>query len=81
MKPWVWVAHCETHEAWHRMTQTYFGALGITRVNWVKYGGLRFGATASQTTAEQQVYIAMQIQGSLPVPDQPTGLSCDRGGW
>jgi hypothetical protein len=81
MRAWAWVGHCETHDRWHRMTATYFGALGITRVNWVKYGGLRFGATAKQTTRQEQVVIAMRIQRGHPVPDQPTGVSCDRGGW
>lgn len=81
MRQWIWVGHCETHDRWTMVGTLYTGALGITRTNWLAYGGTQFAPIAAWAKPWQQVVIAMRIQGKYPAPDQPTSLYCNPKGW
>ena len=80
MAKWAKVNICETGGNWHTRGPIYSGGLGILEVNWMAYGGWKFGAEYAATPAEQ-VFIAMKIQAANGyagyVPDQ---LFCS-GGW
>ena len=80
MAKWAKVNICETGGNWHTRGPIYSGGLGILEVNWMAYGGWKFGAEYAATPAEQ-VFIAMKIQAANGyagyVPDQ-NGCS---GGW
>jgi len=80
MAKWSKVNICETGGDWHTRGPIYSGGLGILEVNWMAYGGWKFGAEYAATSAEQ-VYIAMKIQAAHGyagyVPDQ---YGCS-GGW
>ena len=80
MAKWAKVNICETGGDWHTRGPIYSGGLGILEVNWMAYGGWKFGAEYAATPAEQ-VFIAMKIQAANGyagyVPDQ---TSCS-GGW
>jgi hypothetical protein len=80
-KAWAWVGWCETHDNWTMEGPSYSGALGITRSNWVAYGGLRFAYDGAHATPIEQAFIASKIQGHYPIPDQPTGVYCNPTGW
>jgi len=73
MAKWAKVNICETGGNWHTRGPIYSGGLGILEVNWMAYGGWKFGAEYAATPAEQ-VYIAMKIQAAHGyadyVPDQ-----------
>ena len=70
MALWGRVAWCETHGRWNAPGPWYYGGLGITLWNWVKYGGLQFAPRPDLASPTQQVWVARQIQGSNYVPDQ-----------
>ena len=80
MAKWAKVNICETGGNWHTRGPIYSGGLGILEVNWMAYGGWKFGAEYAATPAEQ-VFIAMKIQAANGyagyVPDQ-NGCA---GGW
>ena len=61
MAKWAKVAQCEQGGNWHVRGPIYSGGLGITEVNWMAYGGWKFGAEYAATPAEQ-VFIAIKIQ-------------------
>ena len=73
MAKWAKVNICETGGNWHTRGPIYSGGLGILEVNWMAYGGWKFGAEYAATPAEQ-VFIAMKIQADKGyagyVPDQ-----------
>ena len=73
MAKWAKVNICETGGNWHTRGPIYSGGLGIFEVNWMAYGGWKFGAEYAATPAEQ-VFIAMKIQAANGyanyVPDQ-----------
>ena len=73
MAKWSKVNICETGGNWHTRGLIYSGGLGILEVNWMAYGGWKFGAEYAATPAEQ-VFIAMKIQADNEyagyVPDQ-----------
>ena len=73
MAKWAKVNICETGGDWHTRGPIYSGGLGILEINWMKYGGWKFGAEYAATPAEQ-VFIAMKIQADNEyagyVPDQ-----------
>ena len=73
MAKWAKVNICETGGNWHTRGPIYSGGLGILEVNWMAYGGWKFGAEYAATPAEQ-VFIAMKIQEANGyagyVPDQ-----------
>jgi hypothetical protein len=80
MAKWAKVNICETGGDWHTRGPIYSGGLGILEVNWMSYGGWKFGAEYAATPTEQ-VFIAMKIQAAHGyagyVPDQ---YGCF-GGW
>ena len=61
MAKWAKVNICETGGDWHTRGPIYSGGLGILEVNWMAYGGWKFGAEYAATPAEQ-VAIAIKIQ-------------------
>ena len=73
MAKWAKVNICEMGGNWYTRGPIYSGGLGILEVNWMAYGGWKFGAEYAATPAEQ-VYIAMKIQVAHGyagyVPDQ-----------
>ena len=73
MAKWAKVNICETGGNWYTRGPIYSGGLGILEVNWMAYGGWKFGAEYAATPAEQ-VFIAMKIQAdngyASYVPDQ-----------
>ena len=69
MGEWAKVAWCETHGDWHHAGPRYDGGLGIMPANWVAYGGLKYAPQAHLATPEEQVRVAININGTY-VPDQ-----------
>lgn len=74
MVAWGRVAWCETHANWQYEGPRYDGGLGISRVNWVYYGGHEFAPAPHLATPEEQVVVAQRIQAANGhaglVPDQ-----------
>ena len=66
---WNKVAWCETHSRWSRINNKYDGGLGIMPINWIAYGGLDYAPSAHEATPQQQIAIAMRINGNI-IPDQ-----------
>ena len=80
MAKWAKVNICETGGNWHTRGPIYSGGLGILEVNWMAYGGWKFGAEYAATPAEQ-VYIAIKIQAAHGYADYvPDQYGCS-GGW
>jgi len=80
MAKWSKVNICETGGDWHTRGPIYSGGLGILEVNWMAYGGWKFGAEYAATPAEQ-VYIAIKIQAAHGYADYvPDQYGCS-GGW
>ena len=79
MAKWSKVNICETGGNWYTRGPIYSGGLGILEVNWMAYGGWKFGAEYAATPAEQ-VAIAIKIQAlngyAGYVPHQN---GCERG--
>ena len=79
MAKWAKVNICETGGNWYTRGPIYSGGLGILEVNWMAYGGWKFGAEYAATPAEQ-VAIAIKIQAlngyAGYVPHQN---GCERG--
>ena len=70
MLAWEKIAICEMGGNWQYIGPYYSGGLGITNVNWIAYGGLKFAKNAGLATPEEQVTVARTIEGSSYVPDQ-----------
>jgi hypothetical protein len=66
---WNKVAWCETHGRWSRAGYKYDGGLGIMPINWITYGGLEYAPSAHLATPQQQILIAIRINGNF-IPDQ-----------
>lgn len=69
MGKWGKVAWCETHGNWSRAKNNYDGGLGIMPINWITYGGLAYAPAAHLATPQQQVAVAIRINGNY-IPDQ-----------
>ena len=69
MGKWNKVAWCETHSNWSRANNKYDGGLGIMPINWITYGGLAYASAPHLATPQQQVAIAIRINGNY-IPDQ-----------
>jgi Transglycosylase-like domain len=76
MAKWTKVAWCETHGNWQMHGATFSGALGISNIVWREYGGLEFAPHAGLATPQEQVVVAVRVNGNY-VPDQN---GCN-GGW
>jgi Transglycosylase-like domain len=65
---WQRVAMCEEGGDWSAGGGRFSGGLGITRSNWVAYGGLEFAPEGAMATEDQQIMVAERIQ--FDPPDQ-----------
>jgi len=63
---WDRVAMCEEGGNWHSEGSRFSGGLGITRANWVDYGGLQYAPSAAEATPDEQIMVAQRIQYSPP---------------
>jgi len=63
---WSRVAMCEEGGNWQTEGSRFSGGLGITRANWVIYGGLQYAPSAGEATPDQQIMVAERIQYSPP---------------
>lgn len=63
---WNRVAVCEEGGNWQADGPRFSGGLGISRANWVAYGGLRYAPSGAQATPDQQIMVAQRIQYSPP---------------
>ena len=68
MAKWTPVAQCESHQQWHKRGPRYSGGLGFSNRVWTEYGS-DIADNASEATPEQQVLVALRINGTY-VPDQ-----------
>ena len=80
MAKWAKVNICETGGNWHTKGPIYSGGLGILEVNWMAYGGWKFGAEYAATPAEQ-VFIAMKIQAAKGYAGYVPDKTFCSGGW
>ena len=71
---WSKVAQCETGTNWVSKGPIYSGGLGITNINWIKFGGGQFTSNASEALPIEQISIAIKIEQGAGlgnyVPDQ-----------
>lgn len=74
---WSKVNVCEEGGNWHVQGGLYEGGLGINVTNWASYGGLQDFGPEWSASPDQQIIVAMRIEGNGYVPDQ-NGCS---GGW
>lgn len=63
---WSKVNICEEGGNWHVSGSKFSGGLGISNVNWKKYGGEQFTHTAAVATPDEQIVVAMRIQHNPP---------------
>ena len=73
---WQRVAVCEVNGRWSMEGPIYSG-IGLSNVNWQRFGGTRFGPLAGDATPVQQVLIGMRITQTW-IPDQD---GCSPLGW
>jgi hypothetical protein len=63
---WERVAMCEEGGNWQASGPRFSGGLGISRSNWVDYGGGAFAPEAAMATADQQIMVAERIEPNPP---------------
>jgi hypothetical protein len=63
---WERVAMCEEGGNWAYAGSRFSGGIGISRANWVAYGGQEFAPVAAMATEDQQIMVAQRIQFSPP---------------
>ena len=63
---WSRVAMCEEGGNWHVNGSRFSGGLGITRANWVAYGGLQYAPYGAAATPDEQIMVAERIQANPP---------------
>jgi hypothetical protein len=73
---WSKVNVCEEGGNWYVNGPLYSGGLGISRANWISFGGGQFAPQGSEATPYQQILIAERIQ-----PNPPDQNGCQPGGW
>ncbi len=66
---WEQVADCEEGGDWSFNGPIFDGGLGISRANWIAYGGEQFAPEASMATEDQQIMVAERIQAEPPDQD------------
>jgi hypothetical protein len=71
---WSRVAMCEEGGDWASDGSRFSGGLGITRTNWVAYGGEQYAPEGAMATEDEQIMVAERIQF-----DPPDQSGCD--GW
>jgi hypothetical protein len=60
---------CEEGGNWSAGGGRFSGGLGITRSNWVEFGGLQFAPEGAMATEDQQIMVAERIQPYPPDQD------------
>lgn len=73
MAAWSKVAQCEEGGNWAVDGASYSGGLGISRANWIAYGGLAFAPVGAMATPAEQVIVAERIQAVPPDQNGCTG--------
>ncbi|HUY67158.1 MAG TPA: transglycosylase family protein [Acidimicrobiales bacterium] len=63
---WERVAMCEEGGNWAYAGSRFSGGLGISRENWIAYGGPEFAPVGAMATEDQQIMVAQRIQFSAP---------------
>jgi len=63
---WQRVAICEEGGNWQADGPRFSGGLGISRINWVAYGGLQYAPRGALATPDQQIMVAQRIQWNPP---------------
>jgi hypothetical protein len=63
---WERVAMCEESGDWHADGGRFSGGLGISRANWIAFGGGEFAPEGAMATEDQQIMVAERIQPSPP---------------
>jgi hypothetical protein len=70
---WDRVAVCEEGGDWQADGGRFSGGLGITRTNWVAFGGLQYAPEGSEATPDEQIMVAERIQADPPDQDGCAG--------
>ena len=70
---WGRVADCEEGGDWSFDGPVFDGGLGISRANWVAYGGEQFAPEAAMASEDQQIMVAERIQAEPPDQDGCSG--------
>ena len=63
---WERVAVCEEGGDWRADNGRFSGGLGITRTNWIAYGGGAYAPEGAMATEDEQIMVAERIQSSAP---------------
>jgi Transglycosylase-like domain len=63
---WERVAMCEEGGNWSADGGRFSGGLGISRANWIAYGGTEFAPEGAMATEDQQIMVAERIQSTAP---------------
>ena len=63
---WQRVALCEEGGNWAAGGPRFSGGLGISRSNWVAYGGLAYAPEGALAPEDDQIMVAERIQASPP---------------
>ncbi len=63
---WGRVADCEEGGDWSFNGPVFDGGLGISRANWIAFGGEQFAPEAAMATEDQQIMVAERIQSEPP---------------
>ncbi len=66
---WERVAMCEEGGDWSADGGRFSGGLGISRANWIAYGGGEFAPEGAMATEDQQIMVAERIQSTAPDQD------------
>ena len=66
---WQQVADCEEGGDWSFNGPIFDGGLGISRANWIAYGGEQFAPEAALAGEDQQIMVAERIQADPPDQD------------
>jgi len=76
---WAQVNICEEGGNWHTEGSSFPGGLGILAANWEAYGGQATYGTEASATPDQQIAIAIRINGRGTAPAQDMPPAC--AGW
>ncbi len=63
---WERVAVCEEGGNWAADNGSFSGGLGITRTNWIAYGGGAYAPEGAMASEDEQIMVAERIQSSAP---------------
>jgi hypothetical protein len=70
---WEQVAMCEEGGDWSYDGSEFSGGLGISRANWIAYGGQEFAPEGAMATEDEQIMVAERIQSYAPDQDGCSG--------